>query len=58
MSVGAALLMLVFGMVLAYCAGRADRRDLHPRHPKDMDSFTVVQLHRHAARKSAPRRRG
>lgn len=28
MSIGAALLMLVFGMALAYAAGRADRREL------------------------------
>lgn len=56
----AALLMLAFGCVLSYCAGRADTRDLGPmrRHPQDLDSLTVLELHRHAARRKAPRRRG
>lgn len=54
------LVLALFALACGYCLGRADRIDLGPwkRHPKDLDSHTVVQLHRHAARKSAPRRRG
>ncbi len=51
MTIGATLLLLVFGMALAYAAGRADRRDLGAwkrRKTHHIDSYTVLRLHRHA----------
>lgn len=55
----AMLLLAGFAFAMGYLLGRTDEQEIRPRrHPKDLDSLTVVNLHRQAARKAAPRRRG
>lgn len=56
MTVGAALLLLVFGMVLAYAAGRADLRDMGPLRRKGTRGYIasaelVPMLQRSARRR-------